>query len=196
MFFLGQTGNQGINNSGVTIEVFDAKTYALLDTLTLDGVTGYIGKIHPLGKIRTGVYESATQTTRPVGPIYLVDGNFVNRGESPDSTAGTTAHAQPSVAAISPQSAIAGSAGFTFTVTGKNFFPTSMVMWGPPWAPHQLQTTFVSNTELQVALSSSYVTTPGNVPIYVIDSATGLQSLDSSIFTVLPPTYTTTRFSP
>ncbi len=196
VFFLGQSRDQSSNNSGVTIQAFNAKTYVLMDTLVVNGVTGYAGRFIRWGTSGLAFTMSQSQSNPRVGPIYLVDGDFVNHGQSPDSTSGTTAYAQPSVTAISPQSAVAGSAGFTFTVTGKNFFPTSTIMWGPPWAPHQLQTTFVSNTELQAALSASYVTTPGNVPIYVTDPTTGLQSEPTSIFTVLPPTYTTTSIIP
>lgn len=70
----------------------------------------------------------------------------------------------PSIAALSPSQTVAGSPGFTLNVTGSNFVSGSRVRWGGT----ELQTTFVSSTQLQAAVPANLLTVPGSVSVTVV----------------------------
>ncbi|HWA93337.1 MAG TPA: IPT/TIG domain-containing protein [Terracidiphilus sp.] len=183
VFFLGQTEAQAWSHTGVTLEAFDSTTYKQLGILTINEPTGYLGRFIHWGNSGLAFVMATARGLTGGGSIYIVDGNFVNNQQPAAMSSGTAAYTQPKVASISPQSAVAGSPTLTMTVTGNNFFPSTKVVWGG----RVLQTTFISSTELQVMVGPSNLSTPGNVPITVTDSTTGIQPPASTVFTVLPP---------
>jgi hypothetical protein len=63
----------------------------------------------------------------------------------------------PYIQRISPVSAVPGGNSFTLTVTGANFWNTSVVKWGST----QLATTFVSASELTATVSAAMIETSG-----------------------------------
>jgi hypothetical protein len=69
----------------------------------------------------------------------------------------------PILTAINPNSATAGSPGFTLTVTGANFISTTTVRWNGANRP----TTFVSATQLTAQIPASDITTPGTASVNV-----------------------------
>ena len=75
----------------------------------------------------------------------------------------------PTVTSVSPNSGLAGSQGFTLTITGANFIPTSSVLFNGGSRP----TTFVSNTQLQVAISAADIANTGVDKIAVSNPAPG-----------------------
>lgn len=75
----------------------------------------------------------------------------------------------PTMGLVSPFNADAGSADFTLTVTGTNFVSNSEVHWnGSPRT-----TTFISNSELEAAITSADLTTGDNAAVMVVNPSPG-----------------------
>ncbi len=193
VFFLGQTYAQYHAGAGATIEAFDMNTYKLLNILTVPESTGT-----PFGLVRWGNAGLAFHTSAngfvylpQSGPVYLVDGSFVNSSSSPDFTTGTALVTLPTLASISPQSAAAGAANTTLTVTGTNFTSDAYVMWNGT----SLQTTVSSKTQLQATIPSTDLATSGSAIISVSDTTAGISTPTSLTFTILPSSSGTTSLS-
>ena len=75
----------------------------------------------------------------------------------------------PMITAISPNSAIAGAAGFALTVNGSKFVAASIVNFGGTPQP----TTFISDSQLIAAIPASSISATGNVAVTVTNPATG-----------------------
>jgi TIR domain-containing protein len=93
---------------------------------------------------------------------------------------------KPTIKAIAPRSAMAGSRELTLRVTGTDFIESSVVQWNGK----NLQTAFVSNAELTAMISDSDVAVPGKAKVTVfnqplIDSDGGASAPD--IFTINRP---------
>lgn len=74
----------------------------------------------------------------------------------------------PTLASVSPASTTFGSAGLTLTLVGTNFTSASVARW----AGTALTTTFVSATQLNVAVPAANVATTTNVLITVFNPGT------------------------
>ena len=86
----------------------------------------------------------------------------------------------PTLASLSPNTAVRGSAGFTLTLAGSNFLSTSTVRWdGTP-----LPTTFVSPMQLQALVPASDLDRPGTFEITVANPTPGGGSSNALDFTV------------
>lgn len=149
-----------------------------------------------MGRLGSGIRHEPAAKLRflPAGRWPDLPGGWQLREprSAPDSTSGTTTYTPPSIAAISPQGAVSGSSGFTLTVTGSNFFPSSNIVWNGS----QLQTTFVSGAELQASIPAGDVAAPGNAIISVSDTITKLGSVGSLAFIILPPGSGSTKIIP
>ena len=77
---------------------------------------------------------------------------------------------------LSPGSVVPGGAGFTLTVNGAGFLPTSVVNWNGTALP----TTFVNNKQLTAAVPASDVAAPGSASVTV--STSGKASNPVSFF--------------
>ena len=84
-------------------------------------------------------------------------------------TQGDPATAVPAIVSTLPTSAVVGSAGFTLTLSGVNFAPSSVVTWNG----QTLATTYVSSNALTVLIDASYLTTIGSATILVSNAQTG-----------------------
>lgn len=80
------------------------------------------------------------------------------------------AGAMPAIAQLSPPSATAGGNAFTLTVNGSNFGAKAVVNWNG--AAQTANTTFVSNSQLTVAIPASAIATSGSVTVTVTNPAT------------------------
>jgi len=81
----------------------------------------------------------------------------------------TASHPSPSLLSLSPASTMAGGAGFSLTVTGSNFVPGAEVRWNGSTRP----TTFISNSQLQAAISAADIAAGGSVQISVFNPPPG-----------------------
>ncbi len=188
VFFLGQTFDQFSAFSGVTIESFDARTYLPLATLTIPAISG-----HPIRLLRWGnaglAFNMSGGTSSgnyllqpPGGPIYLVDGTFVNAAKTADFTSGTAIIALPVLASMKPEIAFAGSNDTTLTVTGANFSSTAVVMWNGT----ALNSSVASDTQITATIPAADLATPGTAIVSVSDPASSLASTTSLAFTIAP----------
>lgn len=116
--------------------------------------------------------------------------------------AATTA---PSVGAISPASAIAGSSNITLEVTGTHFIRGSpnysFVLWSANGVETDLLTTFSSDTRLTALVSDELLSTPGTASVRVMngdsmgftDGYRGYPVSNAVAFAVLPRPESTSR---
>jgi DNA-binding beta-propeller fold protein YncE len=86
----------------------------------------------------------------------------------------------PTITTISPDSAVAGGAAFTLTITGTNFVTGSLVNFGGA-AP---TTTFVKSTQLTAAIPAAAIASMGMVAVTVTNPAPGGGTSNSITFTV------------
>ena len=95
----------------------------------------------------------------------------------------------PTITSLSPTFTAAGGAAFTVTITGTNFTSSSTSLWNTT----ALATTYVSPTQVTVAVPASLITTAGTATIIVSNasgSATGVP------FIVNPPAPAISSLSP
>ena len=84
-------------------------------------------------------------------------------GSGSGSGSGSMAAGAPSVSAIVPNTATAGSPDFTLTVNGSGFVSGSVIYWSS--TAHMTQV--VTNGQLTTLVSAAEVATAGTVPIHV-----------------------------
>lgn len=92
--------------------------------------------------------------------------------------------ATPSIVSLAPVTTVAGSAGFTLTVTGSGFNSGSQVRWNGAG----LSTTFISASELRASVTASNVSAPGTVSVTVYRQSDGAVSAPSNFSVTTPPT--------
>lgn len=76
----------------------------------------------------------------------------------------------PAIAQLSPNSTTAGGAAFTLTVNGSNFGSKSVVNWNG--TAQSANTTFVTGSQLMVAIPTSMIATSGTVQVTVTNPGT------------------------
>ena len=86
----------------------------------------------------------------------------------------------PALTSISPTTAVAGGAAFTLTTNGTGFLATSVVNWNGSARP----TTYVSATQLSVAIPAADIATAGTVPVTVTNPTPGSGSSAAVNFTI------------
>ncbi len=112
------------------------------------------------------------QTLKPVTTTLLVAliAFTVACGYSSKATTPPVAGTVPTIAALDPPSATAGGAAFTLTVNGTNFGSKAVVNWNG--SAQTSNTTFVSASQLTVAVPASAIMTAGTVSVTVTNPAT------------------------
>lgn len=86
----------------------------------------------------------------------------------------------PTIATISPNSALAGGAAFTLTINGTNFVAASMV----DFAGTARTTTFVSSTQLTAAIPAAAIASAGNASVTVTNPASGGGASNAANFNI------------
>jgi hypothetical protein len=81
-----------------------------------------------------------------------------------------TAGSVPAIAQLSPNSTTAGGAAFTLIVNGSNFGTKSIVNWNG--TAQSANTTFVTGSQLMVAIPTSMIATSGTVQVTVTNPGT------------------------
>jgi len=97
----------------------------------------------------------------------------------------------PAMTSLSPATATAGGPGFTLTVTGTNFVPSSVVRWNGA----ARTTTYVSATQLAAAIPAADIATAGPAQVTVVNPAPGGGTSNPQTFTILNPVPTITSLS-
>ena len=171
-------------------------------TLTVNG-SGFIdgtgsdrSVVHWNGSPITATnFISSTQLTATIPASNIATAGtanvtVVNPGNLTSNTAPfTITNPLPTISSISPATAVAGSGGFTLTITGTNFVNGAVVRWNGSPRP----TTFVSSTQLTAAIPASDIATAGTANVTVFNPAPGGGTSNTATFTItnLLPTITT-----
>jgi hypothetical protein len=147
-------------------------------TLTVNGsnfVNGSVVQVN--GSNRSTTFVSGTQVTAAISAGDVASAGTLSITVVNSSPGGGTSAALsvavnnpvPSLSSISPTSVTAGSAGFTLTLNGGNFVPTSVVQVNGS----SRSTTFVSGTQLTAVIPAGDVASAGTLSITVVNSAPG-----------------------
>jgi hypothetical protein len=89
----------------------------------------------------------------------------------------------PVLTSLSPMSAAAGGNGFTLTVNGSNFVPSSAVYWNG----NSRATVYSSSTQLTATVPASDIVTPGSLPVTVLNASSSAGPSNAIAFTVNNP---------
>ncbi|ABQ89655.1 beta strand repeat-containing protein [Roseiflexus sp. RS-1] len=174
-------------------------------TLTVNG-SGFIdgtgsdrSVVHWNGSPITATnFISSTQLTATIPASNIATAGtanvtVVNPGNLTSNTAPfTITNPLPTISSISPATTVAGSGGFTLTITGTNFVTNSVVRWNGS----DRLTTFVSSTRLEAAISASDVATAGTANVTVFNPTPGGGESGAVTFTINNPAPTISSISP
>lgn len=161
-------------------------------TLTVTGTNFVSGStVNFNGTARATTYVSATQLTAAIlagdvasaGSASVTVTNPTPGGGSSNSATFTITapnNPVPAITSLSPSSVTAGASGFTLTVTGANFINGSTVSFNGAVRA----TTFVSATQLSVAVLASDVATSGTAAVVVTNPTPGGGASNAVSFTI------------
>ena len=174
-------------------------------TLTINGTNFVTGATVSFGGVtRAATVTSSTQLTTQIIPIDVATAGtpaVIVTNPTPGGGASNsvnfnvtnTSNPVPTISALSPNNASAGSAAFTLTVSGTNFVSNSVVDWIGAAQP----TTFVNATTLTASISAADIqffnTT---VPVVVVNPAPGGGPSNTFFFNVTTPVATLSTLSP
>jgi hypothetical protein len=193
-----------INNPAPTISSISPATAVAGSgnfTLTITGtnfVTNSVVRWN--GSDRTTTFVSSTQLTAAIPASDIATAGTANvtvfnpapgGGES-DAVTFTINNPAPTITTISPATTVAGSGGFTLTITGTNFVNGAVVRWNGNPRP----TTFVSSTQLTAAIPASDVATAGTANVTVFNPVPGGGESGAVTFTINNPAPTISSISP
>jgi hypothetical protein len=147
-----------------------AFTLTVMGTNFISGSTVYFG-----GQERVTTFVSATQLTAAIqagdvanaGAVSIFVANPAPGGGESTSLSFDVYEPPPTISSLSPSSVVAGGPGFTLTVNGSNFVNGATVNYNGT----AQSTTFVSSTQLTIAISASDIASQGTVNISVTDPA-------------------------
>jgi hypothetical protein len=97
--------------------------------------------------------------------VLLIGCGGTTGSSSTTTTTTTVSYATPTLSALSPSTAIAGSNTLTLTVTGTNFIQGTEIYWGST----PLATLYVSATQLQAPISVAQLASAGTIQVSVMD---------------------------
>jgi hypothetical protein len=170
-------------------------------TLTITGtnfVTGAVVRWN--GNNRTTGFVSSTVLTATIpasdvataGTANVTVFNPAPGGGTSNTATFTITNPSPTITTISPSTTVAGSGGFTLTITGTNFVNSAKVRWNGSDRP----TTFFSSTRLEAAIPASDVATAGTANVTVFNPAPGGGESGAVTFTITNPAPTISSISP
>jgi sugar lactone lactonase YvrE len=126
-----------------------------------------------LGEVVLAVPGSAvsgqTYALKILGSAAGLGANAVQLTPGADATLTIGSDPLPTVASLLPASVVAGAPSFTLTVKGSGFAAGSVVRWNGS----DRQTTFISDTQLQAAITAADVAAAGSAQVAVFTPAPG-----------------------
>lgn len=146
------------------------------------------------GADRTTAFVNVTELTAQIPASDIADaGTATVTVFSPSPGGGTSnavtftinplARPLPRITALSPDNALAGSAGIELTVAGTNFVSDSVVRWnGQPRA-----TTFVNSTQLKATITAADLASVGTALVTVFTPPAGGGESNTLTFTIKAP---------
>lgn len=177
-------------------------------TLTVNGANFVNGSVvrwngSPRPTIFTSLMNnlaSPTQLTASITAADIVSAGAVNvtvfnpapGGGVSGALTFTINNPAPLISALNPNATIAGGAAFTLNVTGTNFVNGSVVRWNGS----DRTTTFVSSTQVNVAVTAADIATSGTANITVFNPTPGGGTSGASTFTINNPVPTITQLDP
>ena len=140
---------------------------------------------------RPTTYVSATQLRAAIGVADIATAGTASvRVFNPTPGGGisgartfTINNPLPATTGLSPTSATAGGPGFSLTVTGTNFVPTSVVRWNGS----NRTTTYVSATQLTAAITAADIATAQTRSVTVFNPTPGGGTSTAQTFTIVAP---------
>lgn len=116
-------------------------------------------------------------------------------GNSPQDVAisyTVTSNPAPTLTALGTTSVMAGSPGFTLSLTGTGFNANSVIQWnGSP-----LTTSFLSSTQVSATVPSADLSSPGSIPVTVSNAASNGGVSAPLTFTIQPQVFSIVSISP
>ena len=128
----------------------------------------------------------STNTTFPPASTFSNVGNSALAFQ----LSGAVIVAGPTIASLSPNTAIAGGPAFALTVNGSGFLAGSIVQWGGS----ALSTSYVSGNQLTASVSVALIASQGSANVFV-QNPNGATS-NALSFTINPPTPSLSSLSP
>jgi hypothetical protein len=169
-------------------------------TLTVNGANFVSNSVVDWnGSARATTFVSSTQLTANVqssdiasaGTAAITVSNGGVASAPATFTISTSTPAAPTLTAISPGGATAGTTGFPLVVTGTNFVPCSSVQWKDSSNNVTvLPTTYVSPTQLSATVSPANLATVETVQVAVANPATSANTSGTISFPIDLPTIT------
>jgi hypothetical protein len=148
-----------------------AQSYVLNATVVPPGPLGFLtlwpqGSTQPLVSTLNAIDGAVTSN---MAIVPTTNGSISIFGSQPThlvmDISGYFIPKSPTIAQMTPASAVAGAAAFTMSVTGTNFVPASVVQFnGSPRT-----TTFISSTQLQAAITAADVTSASMAQVTVVN---------------------------
>ncbi len=163
--------------------------------LTVNGTTFALGSTVQWGTttlVTTSVSSTQLMAAIPAGLVATAGSATITVTDSAGTSAAVTfivATALPTIATLSPSSAMAGAGGFTLAVTGANFDSSARVNWNGS----ALTTTFVSAAQVTAAVPANLIASAGTASITV---STAAGTSGASAFTIQSGKPAITGFSP
>jgi copper(I)-binding protein len=158
-------------------------------TLTITGTNFVNGSVVRWnGSDRTTGFVSSTRLEAAIpasdvataGTANVTVFNPTPGGGTSNAATFTITNPSPTITTISPSTTVAGSSGFTLTITGTNFVNGSVVRWDGSPRP----TTFVSSTQLTATIPASDVATAGTANVTVFNPTPGGGESGAVTFTI------------
>jgi outer membrane protein assembly factor BamB len=155
------------------------------------------------GAALTTSYVSATSLTATILSADLATAGIASVTVSDASNGGASSsvvhftiatQTAPSITALAPSSQMIGAVSFQLVVTGKNFTPSSTVLWNG----RALTTQYDSATKLTAEVSSEQIAAAGSIDVSVVNTAAQGGTSNVAVFSVStqPPVPTLTSISP
>ena len=179
------TPTSGLADGTVTVTV-TGTNFTGATAVSLNGVaiTGYT-----VVNSTTITFVVPTGATSGLIAVTTAGGTATSTGTF---TVNAPANPVPTIASLTPTTAVAGSGAFTLTVNGTGFLSSSVVNFNGT----ALATTFVSATQLTAAVPASSIATAGTYAVTATNPAPGGGTSASVSFTVTTPAPTIVSFTP